>query len=441
MSEMAPLTQEELELARQYDLSSKIIPFLDRHLIYPLIESLDLIYDEKIINQLSYDLLKETNMVKFVKDKYQTLNPGKEFPPELLEKEKFVSSELIRLDSETKNTLNILSRREVQDNLKQDKNYNKEYLEKNFQITEEKINELYEFGQFQYNRGDYVMASDLLNNFKVLSTNNDLNISATWGRLASEIIRLDWDNALQELGKLRDLVDSRSFSDPLTQLHHRTWIIHWSLFPFFNTLNGLDQLCDLFFSSSYLSTIQAACPWILRYLVAAVISTSLKNHQSNVFQKRLKDLIKVVSQEQYEYNDPLTMFLKSLYLEFDFVEAQNNLKKIEVLVKTDFFLNNIAEKCLENSRYLISEVYCRVHSKIDLLQLSESLNLSKEQGEKWIANLIKETKLDAKINESEGTIIMNHQVNSVYQQVIEKTKGLSFRSNQILMSTLQKQEN
>ncbi|ODV60461.1 eukaryotic translation initiation factor 3 subunit E [Ascoidea rubescens DSM 1968] len=436
----SPLTEKELAIARKYDLTPKVIPFLDRHLIYPLIESSELLYDEKTVNQLIYDLLKDTNMISFIKDQYSLLNPDAElFPKELVEKEKFIEKELLRLENETEHTLDILSRKEVQEHLKQDKTYNWEYLEKEHGISEKDINALYEFGQFQYNRGDYVMASDLLNNFKVLSTNGELIVFATWGRFASEIITLQWDTALQELSKLREVVDSRSMKDPLLQLHHRTWIIHWALFPFFNTdQNGLDQLCDLFFSSSYLSTIQASCPWLLRYLVAAVVSTSSKSHSSPTFQKRLKDLIRVVEQEQYEYNDPLTDFIKALYIDFDFDQARFKLEEVAAIIKTDFFLVNGGGSFLENARYLISEVYCRVHQTIDLNLLSKSLNLSKDDGEKWIAKLIRDSKMDAKINESDGTVVMNHPVSGIYQEVIEKTKGLSFRSNQVLLSAMQK---
>lgn len=43
-------------------------------------------------------------------------------------------------------------------------------------------------------------------------------------------------------------------------------------------------------------------------------------------------------------------------------------------------------------------------------------------------NLIRDTRVDAKIDYKEGTVIMNHPPQSVYQQVIEKTKGAFFRT-------------
>ena len=149
----------------------------------------------------------------------------------------------------------------------------------------------------------------------------------------------------------------------------------------------------------------------------------------------------MVAQELYEYQDPLTEFIRALYVDYDFEEAQAKLSEAEIILSNDFFLAESASAFLESARHLISELYCRVHQRIDVAQLSARLNLTTEQGEKWIANLIQDTKMDAKIDESEGLVIMNHPVTSVYQQVIEKTKGLTFRSNQVLSQAINKHEN
>jgi hypothetical protein len=60
--------------------------------------------------------------------------------------------------------------------------------------------------------------------------------------------------------------------------------------------------------------------------------------------------------------------------------------------------------------------------------LSTRLGLSQSEGEKWIVNLIRDTRVDAKIDYKEGTVVMNHPPQSVYQQVIERTKGGFFRT-------------
>jgi translation initiation factor 3 subunit E len=69
--------------------------------------------------------------------------------------------------------------------------------------------------------------------------------------------------------------------------------------------------------------------------------------------------------------------------------------------------------------------------------LSARLGLNQDEGEKWIVNLIRDTRVDAKIDYKEGTVIMNHPPQSVYQQVIEKTKGAFFRT-QVLSSAVAK---
>jgi translation initiation factor 3 subunit E len=69
--------------------------------------------------------------------------------------------------------------------------------------------------------------------------------------------------------------------------------------------------------------------------------------------------------------------------------------------------------------------------------LSTRLGLSTSEGEKWIVNLIRDTKVDAKIDYKAGTVVMNHPPQSVYQQVIERTKGAFFRT-QVLSAAVAK---
>lgn len=80
---------------------------------------------------------------------------------------------------------------------------------------------------------------------------------------------------------------------------------------------------------------------------------------------------------------------------------------------------------------------CKIFSRMNIRDLSAKLGLNPDEGEKWIVNLIRETRLDAKIDSQDGTVIMNHPPNNVYQQVIEKTKGGFFRT-QVLNAAVSK---
>jgi translation initiation factor 3 subunit E len=153
----------------------------------------------------------------------------------------------------------------------------------------------------------------------------------------------------------------------------------------------------------------------------------------------LKELVKVIEHETYQYRDPITEFVEALYVNFDFDLAKQKLAECEEVLENDFFLVAIQEDFIQNARCFISETYCRIHQKIDVAELSQTLNMTKEEGEKWIVNLIRDTKVDAKIDYKENTVLMNNNTQSVYQQIIERTKGLSFRS-QVLATSIEKRE-
>ena len=231
----------------------------------------------------------------------------------------------------------------------------------------------------------------------MLSTDTDLNTSAHWGKLASDILTGKWDVALEELNTLRETLDARAGAAPITSssagatpsshvepplgtLHSRTWLVHWSLFVYFNHPAGRTLLLETFLSPAYLNTIQSAAPWVLRYLaVAAVLSrrsqaasAAAATPVSSRVRHAIREVVKVVQLEEYQYSDPVTKFLKELYVEFDFEAAQRQLQLAERVVGNDFFLSEIREEFLDNARYLISEAYCRIHQRIDIAYVSFS---------------------------------------------------------------------
>jgi len=180
---------------------------------------------------------------------------------------------------------------------------------------------------------------------------------------------------MEEVTKVREIIDTRLFSNPLAQLEHRAWLIHWALFPFFNHEPARDTLTELFFSPAYINTIQTACPWVLRYLAAAVITNRnrpIGRNSQGQYQKQLKDLIRIVRQEGYEYSDPVTSFIRALYVDFDFEEAQKRLMEADEILRSDFFLVSASDSFKDSARHLISESYCRIHQRIDIKWVTTS---------------------------------------------------------------------
>ena len=66
-----------------------------------------------------------------------------------------------------------------------------------------------------------------------------------------------------------------------------------------------------------------------------------------------------------------------------------------------------------------------------LRMLAEKLNMTADDAERWIVNLIRNARLDAKIDSQQGHVVMATQTVSPYQQLIEKTKMLSVRSQKL----------
>ncbi|KAI8140871.1 eIF3 subunit 6 N terminal domain-containing protein [Fennellomyces sp. T-0311] len=422
-------------MAAKHDLTMRMIPFLDRHLVFPLLEFLELkeLYAADDLLKAKYELFRNSNMADFISDLYKKINKTDETPKEIADKRQQVLAKMEQLQAEVQKVMQVLEKPEVISVLRQDKTQNLQFLKDNYNFTEETIDILYEFGQFEFDCGSYDGAADMLYHFRVLSTNEDKIFSALWGKMAAEILTGNWDGALEELQKLRETIDHKSGVPALQQLQQRTWLIHWSLFIIFNHPKGRDSIIDMFFAPQYINTIQTSCPWILRYLAATVVTSKRRKTQ-------MKELVKIIEQEAYEYRDPVTEFVEALFVHFDFEGAQKKLKECEEVLANDFFLGPIQEDFMESARQFISETYCRIHQKINIKDMTQTLNLDQEEGEKWIVNLIRDTRVDAKIDFEENTVIMNTPVTSVYQQVIERTKGLSFRS-QVLSSAIKRREN
>lgn len=66
--------------------------------------------------------------------------------------------------------------------------------------------------------------------------------------------------------------------------------------------------------------------------------------------------------------------------------------------------------------------------------LANRLNMDKVEAERWIVDLIRNYRIEgAKIDSQLGQVVMGSKSNSIYEQVIESTKRLTFRSQQIAL--------
>ena len=342
-------------------------------------------------------------------------------PEYLVKRREEVLARLVGLKDQVQPITGFLSKDENVKMLKQDRTQNMMFLQSEFGIGSEEVDALYSFAKWNFECGNYTAASEYLYHFRTLSTHPEKNTNALWGKVATDILLQDYDAGMDDILKLKELLENDTFAPVPRQLQQKAWLMHWALFVFFNHENGMNALIDLFMQDRYTTAIQLTAQHLLRYLSVAVV---VNKRRRSV----LKDLIRIVKQEKYEYSDPITEFLRYLFVEFDFEGAHEKLEECEAVLENDFFLVATKESFMEAARQFLFETYCRIHQAIDTESLSKQLGMEKEVTEKWIVNLIRNARLNARIDSETGTVVIQTQSLSAYEQLLEKSRSLSLRT-------------
>lgn len=305
------------------------------------------------------------------------------------------------------------------------------------QAAEEKDEDLIAAGLQQQNNNDKDSGTGNPAMYHLRAVDESL-LEVLWGRLASEILVQDWEAAAVAVEAVKTALeilagDKNGVLSPLQALQQRTWLLHWSLFVYWNDAAGLERLVDLFHSERYKQAITTNAPHLLRYLTAAVLlckrrvnKKSAGNNSYSEARRLLKNLTNVM--QDCEYTDPIVEFVNCLCVKFDFDSAQTKLAECNQVLTTDFFLCQQTDLFMEEARVFVFENYCRIHHKIDLKALGEKLAMDQDAAERWIVDLIRNANLDAKIDASEGCVLMGGSQLSVYEQVMDRTRDLNVRS-------------
>lgn len=419
----------------KFDLTAKNCQYLDRHLTFPLLEFLlqKNIYDQTSLLKFILETVSKTNMVDYTMDIRERLNMGTELPEELTKRRANVLVKLKELQTEVAPLMKCMGELKNPDTMKDSKSI-VHALQQEFDFKYDIIRSAQKLAKYLYECGNYKDSISYLYICLLVMDPADKNyLNVLWGKLAAEILTLNWPTALEDLTRLRDFIDNHNFS-PIEVLQQRTWLIHWSVLVFFNHAKGRDLIIEMFlYKQLYLNAIQTMCPHILRYLATAVI---INRGRRNA----LKDLIKIIQQESYTYKDPITEFLEHLYVNFDFEGARLKLHECQTVIVNDFFIIGCLQEFIENARLMIFETFCRIHQCITIGMLADKLNMEPDEAECWIVNLIRNARLDAKIDSKLGHVVMGTQPLSPYQQLVEKIDSLSVRSEALTVLVERKQK-
>jgi translation initiation factor 3 subunit E len=242
---------------------------------------------------------------------------------------------------------------------------------------------------------------------------------------------------------------------PALIVEQRAWLLHWALFVFFNHPNGRVSLVDLFLQEPYAACITQTAPHLFRYLAVACV-TEPRRRQS------LRDVIRLAGLDDSDGNcgcgstapegaggpaeqDPVLRLLNLACSAFDLPGACALLPQCDALIAADFFLVGLRDEFAEAARGVAFEHHCRVNGRVAIAQVAATLGVgvagaaaggaggdaagpAAPEAERWVVDMIRGARLDARIDAQRGEVVMGRHAQSVYQTVVERTKGLSFRS-------------
>lgn len=178
-----------------------------------------------------------------------------------------------------------------------------------------------------------------------------------------------------------DTTITRDDSIPLAVMgKRRAWLLHWNIFQ--NLLNErsgqtIDNLRDALLEDSNKATIIAICPWLLRYLAFTAICSSYRLGPKII--QCSKSICPILQQEVGTYKDPLTEFLRCLFVESDFEAASMHLRECRKVLTVDIFLCSHCNVFFSQARLLLFSRYAMVNMRMDLQEIGKLLMLDKDQ--------------------------------------------------------------
>lgn len=122
---------------KEADLLPKLVSYLDRHLIFPLLQFVADLEEEPSIEttRAKYELLKKTNMTDYVAALYCELEGMQTPPNEFSEKRQQILERLERYNEESEKIIDLLGREDVVTSLRSDKVANLEFLKKEHGVS------------------------------------------------------------------------------------------------------------------------------------------------------------------------------------------------------------------------------------------------------------------------------------------------------------------
>ena len=424
-------------VAKKYDLTRRMAPFFDIHMLLNILDFLkeQKLYDAKEITKEKINAIKSTNMLSLIEDEYEKITGDAEmksafeaYKSQMEERKTEIFKQLDNEPESVGKVKRIFENDGLLSQLKNSANLSLDYLSNNESINAETLESFYQYSKFKYECGVYEEAAIMLNNYlSIHQVQSSSFVGALWGRLACRILQASWENSVTDFVAVKDAIESRSIT-PVDQLFQRAWLLHWSLFVFMNQRDGFDSCGDFFAEKIYLQTLENLCPWMLRYYALSCIIGSKKKNT-------MRDLLLEIQHLKHVYSDPITQFIEALYQDFDFELAQLKLKESKEIIQNDFFMQIHTDRFMQEARMVICDVYCVINRRVDLSSLSQKLEMTEDETEKFMVDMVQKSSSpslnNAKIDSSSKQVIMSSPNKGGQQDVMDRTRDLTVRSGML----------
>jgi len=380
-----------------------------------------------VVLKSKIDVLSRTYLVDYATDIHKELHGAAvAVPEEWAKTREQLVQKLAEAQGKSKALIAVIKDSAQLKQLIETNSFTATILADKFQITSDDIESLVPLGKLQYECGKYDEAAAYLSAYRRLSSSSpEKLVTAAWGSLASNILMSNWEATKFDLNAVKDLIEETRVSPTaLKQLQLRAWVANWALYYSFSSTQNAGYFLELLFGNEkYGRVLQTKSPYLLRHAAVAAIITK----------QRVKDVVKLVEVESYEYSDPVLEFLRALYVRFDYDAAKALIPQCEAVIKADYFLASSGDvfrsEFVRMAKLAIVESLCKIHSTLEITKVADMLGSTAEEAERFLVNLITENRLDAKIDSTKGHVTIAPQAQSVYQLLIEKTKTLNLRAS------------
>lgn len=436
-----------MEDVAQYDLTSRIGKFLDRHLLLTVLQFVEAqkIYSAESILKAQLELLSHTNMVDYSITVFASLHKGQEAPAEMKTKRDEVLKTMKLMAADCEPLLQILFNAELMSALGRANSFSLHTLVSEHGVTIANVHSLMAYAKFVFECGNYEEAAQFLGCLPSLLPDDEAKSpqaeAILWGSLAAAILVHDSASATYIMGQVHKQLDASTSLSASESLRRRAWLLHWSLFVAFQSAESMSDAVDHFLQHPMnVRAMTTLAPHLLRYVSAAYVMSNARRKKGG--SALHKDLLRLLAESsRSDYCDPVMKLMLMLFVDFDFAErAESLMTECDKLLCHDFFLAPVRENFMQSVRIILFETYCRIYRRVDLATLSRHLAMGPEGTEKWVVDALHGVKVDAKIDTKLNAVVISASApSSSRPNLVERAKTLSVQSEEAWKGLLQAQ--